>query len=159
VSCVWFVRSTDGGKTWSEVAQKVNPEVGRTDQFNQKLAESGILGIIYYNTGTGSDRKKTNVTCQFATDSGKTWSQPPTRVTTAITDETTVEADNGNQFRDYNGLSFVKGIYFPSWTDPRDNASESIFTAMITLKQSAAGAFEPAVVAGAGGIETQPPNR
>ena len=76
-----------------------------------------------------------------------------------MTDETTVEADNGNQFGDYNGLSVVKGVFFPCWTDRRDNGSESIFTAMITLKQSSPGVFEPVLIAGAGGVEAGPRNR
>jgi hypothetical protein len=78
---------------------------------------------------------------QFSTDVGKTWNNPPTKVTSATTDETTVEADNGNQYGDYNGLSVAKGIFFPCWTDRRDNGSESIFTAKITLQQNSPGVF------------------
>jgi hypothetical protein len=161
-SRIWFVRSIDGGKTWSEPAHQVNPDPDRADQFNHKLAvdpETGILGIIYYVSLVDADRKKVNLVFQFSADAGKTWSKPATKVTTAMTDETTVEADNGNQFGDYNGLSVVKGVFFPCWTDRRDNGSESIFTAMITLKQSSPGVFEPVLVAGAGGVESGPKNR
>lgn len=142
---VWFARSTDGGKTWTEPAQKINDEAGRTDQFNQRLAvdpETGHLGIIYYNTGTGATRKKTNVMFQFSTDNGKTW-KPPTKVTSAPTDETTGGANEGNQYGDYNGLSVHKGLFFPCWTDRRDNKSEAIFTARITLQKNASGELEP----------------
>jgi len=52
-----------------------------------------------------------------------------------------------------------KGVFFPCWTDRRDNGSESIFTAMITLKQSSPGVFEPVLIAGAGGVEAGPRNR
>ena len=139
-SRIWFASSADGGQTWSAPAQ-INPELGRTDQFNHKLAidpETGVLGVVYYSAGTSLDRKKTDLMFQFSTDSGKTW-KPPTKVTTATTDETTVDADSGNQYGDYNGLSVAKGIFFPSWTDRRDNGSESIFTAKITLRPNAAG--------------------
>jgi hypothetical protein len=149
-SRVWFATSADGGQTWTEPT-KINPKAGRSDQFNQRLAmdpETGVLGIVYYNSGTGADRKRTNLMFQFSTDAGKTWSNP-TKVTTATTDETTVEADNGNQYGDYNGLSVAKGIFFPTWTDRRDDKSEAIFTARITLKQNGLGALE-AVLAPAG---------
>jgi len=147
-SRVWFVHSADGGQTWGEPI-KVNPDAAHVDQFNQRLAidpETGILGIVYYSTGRDADRKKTNLMFQFSSDSGKTWSTP-TKITTAMTDETTVHADNGNQYGDYNGLSVAKGMFFPCWTDRRDNGSEAIFTAKITLKQTSPTAFEAVVVA------------
>lgn len=150
-SRIWFASSVDAGATWSKPAQ-INLDPGRADQFNQRLAadpETGILGIIYYNTGTGADRNKTNIMFQFSTDAGKTWSKP-IKVTTEMTDETTVDADRGNQYGDYNGLSVVKGIFLPCWTDHRDNGSESIFTAKIALKQSSPGVFEAVLVASAG---------
>jgi hypothetical protein len=150
-SRIWFASSTDGGQSWSTPAH-INAEADRTDQFNQRLAvdpDTGHMGIIYYNTGTGGDRKKTNLMFQFSTDAGKTWSKP-TKVTTAMTDETTVDADNGNQYGDYNGLSVVRGVFFPCWTDRRDNGSEEIYTAKITLKQTSPTAFEAVVVAGGG---------
>jgi len=150
-SRIWFASSTDGGQSWSTPAH-INAEADRTDQFSQRLAvdpDTGHTGIIYYNTGTGGDRKKTNLMFQFSTDAGKTWSKP-TKVTTAMTDETTVDADNGNQYGDYNGLSVVRRVFFPCWTDRRDNGSEEIYTAKITLKQTSPTAFEAVVVAGGG---------
>jgi hypothetical protein len=130
----------------------VNDDAGRNDQFNHKLSvdpDNGALGIVYYGTGTGADRKKTNVLFQASSDGGKTWSKPVT-VTTAGTDETTASADNGNQYGDYNGLSVVKGVFFPCWTDRRDNKSEAIFTAKIGLNQGATG-VEPKVLSVTGG--------
>jgi hypothetical protein len=149
-SRVWFANSSDGGLTWSQPAH-VNPEADRSDQFNQRLAvdqETGTLGLVYYRTD--QDRKKTNLMFQFSTDNGKTWSKPPTKVTTVVTDETTVDADNGNQYGDYNGLSVAKGMFFPSWTDRRANGSEEIFTTKIAVTESPPGVFH-AVVANAGG--------
>jgi hypothetical protein len=155
-SRVWFARSTDGGQTWSHPA-KVNPGVARTDQFNHRLSidpETGVLGIVYYNTGTGAARKKTNLVFQVSSDAGQTWSSPPTQVTTATTDETTVDADSGNQYGDYNGLSAAKGVFVPCWTDRRDGRTEAIFTARITLKAAAAGGLEPVLTEVASGGET-----
>jgi hypothetical protein len=41
-------------------------------------------------------------------------------------------------------------VFFPCWTDRRDNGSEEIYTAKITLKQTSPTAFEAVVVAGGG---------
>jgi hypothetical protein len=139
-SRIWFTRSTDGGGSW-ETARQVNPSADRSDQFNHKLAvdpNSGVLGIIYYGTGTGPDRKKTNLFFQPSVDNGTTWGAA-TKVTEATTDETTSTADLGNQYGDYNGLSVVNGVFFPCWTDRRNNESEAIFTARISVTASAAG--------------------
>ena len=66
-SRIWFTRSTDGGLHW-EVSKKVNdPKGDLSDQFNQRLAidpETGTLGLIYYNSGTGEYRRMTNLVCQ-----------------------------------------------------------------------------------------------
>jgi hypothetical protein len=148
-SRIWFNRSQDGGATWG-TPQKVNDLNEKSDQFNQKLVvdpDTGILGIVYYQTGTGADRKKTNLVFQCSANNGTTWSTPATVVTTAMTDETTVNADLGNQYGDYNGLSVAKGVFFPSWTDRRNNEAEEIYTAKITVTKNAAGVLT-ATVAG-----------
>jgi len=150
-SRVWFIRSTDGGVTWPAKAQKINDLPDLCDQFNQKLAvdpETGMLGIVYYNTGTGAARKKTDLVFQFSEDNGANWSVPATKVTTMMTDETTVSADSGNQYGDYNGLSVAKGVFFPSWTDRRDNKAEAIFTSKITLAKNAKGVLTPTFAQG-----------
>lgn len=145
-SRIWFVKSSDAGETWSE-PKKVNPAPDLADQFNHRLAidpKTGTIGIVYYNTGTAANRKKTDLVFQFSTDGGNKWSKV-TKVTTAMTDETTVHADNGNQYGDYNGLSASDGAFFSSWTDRRDDRSEAIFVAKITLKQISAAEFEAVV--------------
>jgi hypothetical protein len=139
-SRVWFSRSGNGGATWS-APRKVNDSPDRSDQFNHKLAvdpETGLLGVVYYNTGTGDERKKTRLVFQASADGGATWSAP-VKVASAATDETTANADLGNQYGDYNGLSVAKGVFFPCWTDRRDGQSEAIFTAKVTVVRNAAG--------------------
>ena len=85
---------------------------------------------------------------QASADNGRTWSKPATQVTSSPTDETTVNANLGNQYGDYNGLSVADGVFFPCWTDRRDNRTEAIFTARITLRTNAAGNVEPVLAAG-----------
>jgi BNR/Asp-box repeat len=146
-SRIWFARSLDAGQTWSQPA-KINPAADRSDQFNQRLAvdpETGVIGIVYYATGTKADRKKTNLVFQFSSDGGQTWSKPATKVTSATSDETTQDADSGNQYGDYNGLSVAKGVFMPCWTDRRDRGAEAIFSARISAKQNAQGVIEAVV--------------
>src|SRR5947208_14847507 len=119
-SRIWFSGSTDGGKTWRK-PERINDDAAANDQFNQKLAvdpETGKIVNIYYSTGSAQDRTKADVMFQFSADNGKTWSKP-TKITTASTDETTANANSGNQYGDYNGLSANGGVFFPCWTDRR----------------------------------------
>lgn len=132
---VWFSRSADGGTTWSTPVKVNDPNNEKSDQFNQRLAvdpESGLLGLVYYQTGTGPNRNKTNLVFQASSNNGGTWSSP-TKVASESTDETADSADSGNQYGDYNGLSMAKDVCFPCWTDRRNNAFEEIFSAQIKL--------------------------
>ncbi|HVR07229.1 MAG TPA: Ig-like domain-containing protein [Thermoanaerobaculia bacterium] len=131
-SRIFFSRSTDGGTTWSAPV-KINNQSGLNDQFFPWLVAddtNGKLAITYYDTVGDSTRATTNVYYQSSIDNGQTWSAP-FKVTTASTNETTAGADSGNQYGDYTGLDGVSNLYFPSWTDRRNNASEEIWTAAI----------------------------
>jgi len=129
---IWFARSTDGGTTWS-AKKMLNNQPSLNDQYNQAMAVdpvTGALGIIYYDTVADPARLKTDVWYQSSFDAGVTWSTP-TKITTAQTDETAATANAGNQYGDYNGISGFNSIFFPSWTDRRNNAKEEIWTAKI----------------------------
>jgi hypothetical protein len=143
-SRVWFAWSEDEGATWSaHPPMKIHdPQDEKSDQFNQRLTldpASGQLGIVYYQTGVGAARKKTNLVFQAWDNNTAAWTAP-IPVADMVTDETTVNADNGNQYGDYNGLSAANGKFFPSWTDRRnDSPAEMIFSAPITVSRDAAG--------------------
>ena len=92
---------------------------------------TGAVGVMYYDTVNDSTRKKTDVYFQVSNDGGVTWGTP-TKVTTAMTNETITGADSGNQYGDYNSLSGYAGLFFPSWTDRRSGAKEEIWTAPIS---------------------------
>src|SRR4029453_4714170 len=102
----------------------LNNQSSLNDQFNQWMVvdeTTGGLGIIYYDTVGDPGRKKVDVWYQSSFDDGVTWSAA-VKVTSAQTDETSAGAEFGNQFGDYNGLSGIAGLFFPSWTDRRNNA-------------------------------------
>jgi hypothetical protein len=129
---IWFTRSTNGGTGWSS-PMKINDPPTLNDQFNPWLAvddTNGRISIIYYDTANDPGRLKTDVLYQSSSDDGATWSTP-TRVTTAMTDETMSGADLGNQYGDYNGMSAYNNTVFPSWTDRRSGGAEEVWTAKI----------------------------
>jgi hypothetical protein len=130
---IWFSRSTNGGTSWGTPV-KINNQAGKNDQFNPWLAvdeTNGAIGVMYYDTVNDTGRKKTDVFYQSSFDDGATWGAA-VKVTTAQTDETSSGSDSGNQYGDYNGLSGYAGVFFPSWTDRRNAASEEIWTAKVT---------------------------
>ncbi len=130
---IWFNRSTDGGATW-EVKRMVNNQASLNDQFNQWLVvdeTTGALGLMYYDTVADAGRKKVDVWYQSSFTDGVSWNAP-IKVTSAQTDETTGGQDSGNQFGDYNSLSGIAGVFWPSWTDRRAGAREEIFTAKVS---------------------------
>jgi hypothetical protein len=141
---VWFTRSTTGGTTWSTPVM-INNQASLNDQFNQWLVVdevSGALELMYYDTVGDAGRKKVDVWHQSSFNDGVTWSAP-VKVTSVQTDETVAGADGGNQFGDYNSMSGIAGIYFPSWTDRRNNAKEEIWTAKVTTSTTATFATGP----------------
>ncbi len=130
---IWFSRSTNGGSTWSAPAM-LNNQASLNDQFNQALAvdeTTGALAIVYYDTVGDAGRKRADLWYQSSYNDGATWTAP-VKVTSAMTDETVAGADAGNQYGDYNGLSGVGGVFFPSWTDRRSGGFEEIWTAKVT---------------------------
>ncbi|HKI02267.1 MAG TPA: hypothetical protein VKK31_09820 [Thermoanaerobaculia bacterium] len=130
---IWFSRSTNGGAAWSAPVM-INNQASLNDQYNQWMVvdeTTGALQIVYYDTVGDAGRKKSDIWHQSSFNDGVTWSTP-VKVTSAQTDETIAGADSGNQYGDYNGMSGIAGIYFPSWTDRRNNAREEIWTAKIT---------------------------
>ncbi len=131
-SRIWFSRSTNGGTTWPAPVM-INNQASLNDQFGPWMVvdeTTGALGIIYQDTVGDPGRQKTDLWYQSSYNDGVTWT-PPFKVTTAQTDETVAGADFGNQYGDANGLSGIGGVFFPSWTDRRDNAREEIWTARI----------------------------
>jgi hypothetical protein len=129
---IWFSRSTNGGNTWSTPVM-LNNQASLSDQYNQRLVvdeTTGALAVIYYDTVGDAGRKKTDLWYQSSFNDGATW-LPAVKITSASTDETVAGADLNNQYGDRNGLSGIAGVFFPSWTDRRNNAREEIWTAKV----------------------------
>jgi hypothetical protein len=128
---VYVSHSDDGGSTWSKPVPVTNGGTG-SDRFNQWLdvdRDDGTVYLSYYDTNGDGTRHMTNLYLAKSTDGGQTWAN--IKMTSSATDETVADADQGNQYGDYNGLVAYKHIVHVSWTDRRSGVpgnKEQIFS-------------------------------
>lgn len=125
---VWFIRSTDGGDTWSSRV-RVNSTATLADHFNQWMAvddSTGALHVSWRDTRNDPNRKKTDVYYTNSTDGGTTFI-PEVKITSMPSDESTSGA-SPDQYGDYEGLAARNGVVYPFWTDRRVPAPEEIYT-------------------------------
>jgi hypothetical protein len=131
---VWFIRSTDGGTTWSTPTM-INNQSSKNDQFHSRLCvdeSNGLIVVTYHDTVADSGRKQTEVYYQTSGDDGVSWSSA-VQVTTSPSDATGSAVDSiGFGYGDYDGLHGFYGTFFPCWTDFR-NGIEEIWSARLSL--------------------------
>jgi hypothetical protein len=129
---IWFIRSADGGNTWSRPVM-VNSSSPFADHFNQWMAvddADGTVHISWRDTRNDPNRQKTDVYYTKSTDGGFTFISE-VKVTSAMSDETTSGA-SADQYGDYEGLAVRNGNAYPFWTDRRILAPEEIYTSKVT---------------------------
>ncbi|MBY8976758.1 hypothetical protein KHP62_13120 [Rhodobacteraceae bacterium NNCM2] len=131
---VWFIRSTDGGNTWSTPVM-INNQSGLNDQFHSRLCvdeSNGLIVVTYHDTVADSDRVESHVYYQTSSDDGLSWSNP-IQITSSPSDATGGAVDpQGFGYGDYDGLSGHHGTFFPCWTDFRNNVEE-IWSSRLSL--------------------------
>lgn len=131
---VWFIRSTDGGTTWSTPVM-INNQAGKNDQFHSRLCvdeTNGLIVVTYRDTVADSGRQESHTYYQTSGDDGVSWSDA-VQITTSPSDATGGSVDStGFGYGDYDGLTGNAGTFFPCWTDFR-NGIEEIWSARLSL--------------------------
>lgn len=131
---IFLRKSTDHGLTWNALGttrKRVNGDSSGATQFNPAMAidpTDGSINISYYDTRADGTQQKTQYFLSRSTDGGQNFSD--IQVSTAQSNESGGNTNQGNDYGDYSGVAATGGVVFPAWTDTRAN-SENIFTARV----------------------------
>lgn len=123
---IWLVKSTDGGKTWTD-RKRVNDDAPGKHQFFSWMdvdPKTGYIYIVFYDRRDHADNN-TDVCIAYSTDGGATFTNKK------ISESPFVPSENVF-FGDYNDISAHDGMIRPIWTR-LDGAILSVWTALIDL--------------------------
>jgi hypothetical protein len=133
---IFVARSSNNGASWSSPVRVNDDATGVVhDQFFQWLSVdpvSGGVAVSFYDTRNDPQNTRTDV--YFAWGDGASF-DANTKVTDAMSDETSPCANARDQYGDYEGIAAYDGVAHPVWTDSRPSvicdAGEEVFTAAI----------------------------
>ncbi|MGE5354225.1 MAG: T9SS type A sorting domain-containing protein, partial [Acidobacteriota bacterium] len=122
---VFFIRSTDGGKTWSKTMKVNGSNPMDRDQFFTWAAVDPVRGNIYivYYDRSQTQGTATDVFISKSTDGGETF-------TSTKISESSFIPDSSVFFGDYTNIAAYDGKVYPIWMR-MDNRQLSIWTALI----------------------------
>ncbi len=123
---VWFIKSTDGGNTWSEVKRVNDDPPGKQQFFTWMTIDqtTGYLYFVFYDRRNYSNTQ-TDVYMAKSTDGGETFenfkvSSSPFTPTSSVF------------FGDYTNVSAHNGKVRPIWAR-LDNNTLSLYTAIVDI--------------------------
>lgn len=123
-----FVKSTDGGSTWSSVMTVAS---NTKDQFWPVLAvsSSGRIDMVWYDRRLDPNNQLVNLYFTDSIDQGETFNPSVTRVTTAASNPTVpFNPGAGQYFGDIIDLAETSdGAALAVWTDSRSGNQEIYF--------------------------------
>ncbi len=124
---IWFVKSDDGGKNWSQRIRVNDDEAGKHQFFSWMDIDpiTGYIYIIFYDRRAYDDNN-TDVYLAYSTDGGNTF------VNKRIS-ETPFLPNDAVFFGDYNDISAYGGMIRPIWTR-LENRRLSVWTALIDMR-------------------------
>ena len=123
-SDIFFVRSADGGHSWSQPV-RVNDDHSSNDQFMPAISTSanGSLSIIWYDRRGDPDNLKFNVYRAVSTDGGRSF-RPNERVSSVPSAVPPLDPnfDLGRPcyMGDYIGIAADADSFYLAWGDNRD---------------------------------------
>ncbi len=116
---VYFVRSTDGGSTWS-TPTKVNSESANKDQWFPALAvdpADGSINIVYYDSRNYPNNDSTEVYMSRSIDGGNTWED--IKISDRAFLPRSIAGLATGYMGDYIGIAAKNGVVWPFWNDNR----------------------------------------
>ena len=123
-SDIHFVRSSDGGHTWTEPV-RLNDDSTTSDQFMPAItvAPNGTIGAFWYDRRNDTRNLNFDVYMAISTDNGRTW-LPNKRITTE-TSEIPPLGPNFDTLRpcymgDYNDITADQNDFYLAWGDNRE---------------------------------------
>ncbi len=157
-SDIYFVRSTDGGRTWSEPV-RVNDDRTSQDQFMPAMAISpdGTLAVIWYDRRLDRANLKFDVYMAVSRDGGRTW-LPNKRITT-VSSEVPPLGPNFDHIRpcymgDYNDIVADAENFYLVWGDNRaQGLTWKTLPDMPTPREATANAAAGRVIFAIGGTK------
>ncbi|HED04720.1 MAG TPA: exo-alpha-sialidase, partial [Candidatus Fraserbacteria bacterium] len=123
-SDVYFVRSSDGGRSWS-VPVRLNDDSSQSDQFMPALAvaPNGAIGVIWYDRRSDPRNLKLDVYMALSTDGGRSWQ--PNRQVNQVSFGVPPLGPNFDSVRpcymgDYIDITADAQRFYLTWGDNRD---------------------------------------
>jgi hypothetical protein len=133
---IWFVRSTDGGQTWTA---PVNPviESGAHHQFFPWATIDPVTGYIYivFYDRRHTVGENTDVYLVMSADGGDSWSEHQISAKSFLPESYVF-------FGDYTNIAALNGKVYPIWMR-MDSGILSIWTALVEFPLPSAGPETP----------------
>lgn len=133
---VWFVKSTDGGETWSEI-KRVNDDPAGKQQFFTWMCVDQITGYIYfvYYDRHEHDDISTDVYMAVSKDGGETF-------TNFKISESPFIPNSNKFFGDYTNIIAHDNVIRPVWIRMQNNI-RSVWVAIVDSEWVGIDNFEP----------------
>lgn len=136
-SDIYFAKTTDGGKTWSQ-PKIISNETGETPyhQFYPSITVNpdGIIVMSWYEQGVNGIKSLTNYVVSFSFDGGETFTKPIIANVTPTDFKTIGLKNNKFGIGEYNQIVATKNYAIPVWSDGRlNNGDLNIYAAFIPI--------------------------
>jgi hypothetical protein len=119
---ILFIRSTDGGQTWSQPVRINDDPVGNgRDQFFSWVAvdpTNGQIVVMFYDRRADANNLILDVYVTRSTDGGLTF-EPNIKVNTQSFNPRDDRLFQGAFIGDYNAIAVHNNLAYPIWSDTR----------------------------------------